>query len=115
MSVRNLPIGTAASIAASQANGRKSRGRHTKEQRLAKEMAAKLPVRLLGLAEARVLNQEPGAAERLYRELTAPYPYLPPLLARNLQDLARLYPELEAWERIRDAQLEQRWAENKLT
>ena len=116
MSLRKLPTGTAASIAASQANGRKSHGRFTKEQiRQAEEIVAKLPVRLLGLAEARVLNQEPGAAERLYRELTAPYgPNLPPLLARNFQDLARLYLELEAWERIRDAQLEQRWMQNHL-
>jgi hypothetical protein len=116
MSLRKPPERTSALIAANQANGRKSRGRFTEEQiRRAEELAAKYPVRLLGLAEARVLNQEPGAAERLYRELIAPYPHLPPLLERSFQDLARLYLELEAWERIRDAQLEQRWAQNKLT
>jgi hypothetical protein len=115
MSLRKPPERTAAAVAARQANGRKSRGRFTNEQiRRSEEMVAKLPVRLLGLAEARVLNQEPGAAERLYRELIAPYPYLPPLLERSFQDLARLYLELEAWERIRDAQLEQRWAQNNL-
>ena len=67
------------------------------------------PVRLLGLAEARTLNQEPLAAEELYQELIKPFEPVPALVARHFQDLARLYLELEAWERIRDAQLEDRW------
>ena len=67
------------------------------------------PVRLMGLAEARTLNQEPLAAEELYQELIKPFEPVPALVARHFQDLARLYLELEAWERIRDAQLEDRW------
>lgn len=116
MSVRKPPKRTAASIAASQANGRKSLGPIPEEiLRQVEEKAAKYPVRLLGLAEMRVLNQDLGAAERLYRALIAPYADLPPLLDRNFQDLARQYLELEAWERIRDAQLEHRWEQNKHT
>jgi hypothetical protein len=65
--------------------------------------------RLLGLAEARILRQQPGAAELLYRKLIAPYgPNVPALLAMHFQDLARLQLELQAWERIRDAELDHR-------
>jgi len=35
-------------------------------------------------------------------------------LDHNFQDLARQYLELEAWERIRDAGLDHRWARNKI-
>jgi hypothetical protein len=117
MSLRKSPERTEALVAANQANGRKSLGRIPPElRRKIEEMAARYPVRLLGLAETRVLNQDLGAAERLYRELIAPYePDVPPLLAHNFQDLARYYLELEAWERIRDAQLEHRWEQNKHT
>lgn len=116
MSVRKPPKRTAASIATSQANGSQSLGRIPLAlRRKIEEMAARYPVRLLGLAETRVLNHDLGAAERLYRSLIAPYPDLPPLLDRNFQDLARQYLELEAWERIRDAQLEHRWEQNKHT
>jgi len=72
------------------------------------------PVRLLGLAEARVLNQDVGAAENLYQELIAPYPNAPAILKLHFQDLARTHLELKAWERIRDAQLEERWVQNHL-
>ena len=71
-------------------------------------------VRLLGLAQARALNQEPGAAEQLYRDLIAPYNPPPAILALHLQDLARLHLELQAWERIGDAQLEHRWQQNNI-
>jgi hypothetical protein len=115
--LRKSPKRTEATIAASRANGSKSLGRIPPALlRKVEEMAARYPVRLLGLAETRVLNQDLGAAERLYRELIAPYgDDLPPLLDRNFQDLARSYLELEAWERIRDAGLEYRWAQNKHT
>jgi len=100
---------------ASRANGRKSRGPVTAagKQRVGQN-ARKLPVRLLGLTEAKVLNQEPGAAERLYRELIAPYEPAPPILALHFQDMARQRLELEAWERIRDAWLEDHWQQNDI-
>ena len=63
----------------------------------------------MGLSDTRILNQEPGAALRIYRELITPYEPVPPILALHFQDLARLYLELQAWERIRDARLEHRW------
>ncbi|HEY6292509.1 MAG TPA: hypothetical protein VI455_13255 [Terriglobia bacterium] len=101
--------------AASRANGRKSRGPVTDAgKQRASQNARKLPIRLLGLAEAKTLNQELASAEVLYRELIAPYEPAPPLLAMHFQDLARLRLELEAWERIRDAQLEDRWQQNDL-
>ena len=63
--------------------------------------------------ESRVFGQEPGAAEELYRELIRPYERpgepVPPMLAIHFHDLARLHLEVEAWERIRDAQIEERW------
>ena len=74
----------------------------------------KLSLRLLGVAEARALNQEPNAAGQLYRELIAPYEPVPALLALHFQDLARLELELQTWERIRDAQLEHRAQQNAL-
>ncbi|HXJ93525.1 MAG TPA: hypothetical protein VMT20_11655 [Terriglobia bacterium] len=115
MSVRKPPKRSEAAAAASRANGRKARCPIPEEiVRQVSERAARYPIRLLGLAEMRVLNQDLGAAEKLYRELIAPYSYLPPLLSRNFQDLARQYLELEAWERIRDAGLEHRWARNKI-
>jgi len=97
--------------AANRANARKSTGPRTAEgKRRSSQNARRLSLRLLGLAEARALNQDLGAAEQLYRELTAPYAgQLPPLVDRQFQDLARLYLELEAWERIRDASVEHRW------
>jgi hypothetical protein len=104
--------------AANRANAAKSTGPRTEAgKRRARlngfeHQPANRSVRLLGLAEARTLRQEPGAAERLYQELIAPYEPAPALLKMHFQDLARLHLELEAWERIRDAQLEHRWQQN---
>jgi len=36
------------------------------------------------------------------------------MLAMHFQDLARLRLELEAWERIRDAQIEERWRQGQI-
>jgi hypothetical protein len=98
-------------IASNRANAQKSTGPRTEEgkQRASLNSLKRRSIRLLGLAEARTLRQEPGAAEKLYRELIAPYEPAPALLAAHFEDLARLRLELEAWERIRDAQLEDRW------
>lgn len=69
--------------------------------------------RLLGFPESLSLDLEPGAAIHLYHELIAPYqkvPHgkLPPLLDMHFRDLARLQLELQAWEAIRDAELQNR-------
>src|SRR6516164_8193806 len=103
-------------IAANRANARKSTGPRTQEgkRRVSLNGQKRRAIRLLGLAEARTLRQEPGAAEKLYRELIAPYEPAPALLASHFEDLARLRLELEAWERIRDAQLEARWQQSDI-
>ena len=63
--------------------------------------------RLPGGPEAIALKPEPGAAIHLYKELIAPYEPAPPaLLSMHFRDLARLQLELEAWEGIRDAEME---------
>jgi hypothetical protein len=100
-------------IASNRANAQKSTGPRTGEgkQRARLNGIKRRSVRLLGLAEARTLRHEPGAAERLYRELIAPYE---PALALHFEDLARLRLELEAWERIRDAQMEARWQQTDI-
>ncbi len=96
--------------AANRANAQKSTGPRTDRgvERVAKNLPSAPLARLLGLAEARILKLEPGAAEQLYRKLIAPYEPAPALLALHFQDLARLQLELHALERIRDAQLEHR-------
>jgi hypothetical protein len=95
--------------AASQANGRKSRGPVTEAGKSRSSQNARKPTdRLLGLTEVRTLHHQPGAALKLYREMIAPYEPAPALLARHIQDLARLYLELEALECIRDATLDHR-------
>jgi len=96
-------------VTANRANAQKSTGPCTEQgmQRVAQNLRAPLPpARLLGLAEATALKQEPGAAEQLYRKLIEPYGNPPALLALHFEDLARLQLELRALERIRDAQLE---------
>jgi hypothetical protein len=117
---RRLLRTSARKLAANRANARKATGPRTEE---GKKRAAqngftqgleRRSVRLLGLAEARTLRQDPGAAERLYEQLIAPYQPAPAILAMHFQDLARLHMELEAWERIRDAQLEHRWQQSDL-
>jgi hypothetical protein len=97
--------------AANRANSLLSTGPRTEagKERSRLNGLKRRPVRLMGLAESRTLNQEPLAAEELYQELIEPFEPVPALVARHFQDLARLYLELEAWERIRDAQLEDRW------
>lgn len=101
-------------LASNRANAQKSTGPRTErgKKRVRLNGFRRRSVRLLGLAEARTLRQEPGEAERLYEELIAPYQPAPAILAMHFQDLARLHLELEAWERIRDAQLEHRWQQN---
>jgi len=103
-------------IAANRANARKSTGPRTQEgkRRVSLNGQKRRAIRLLGLAEARTLRQEPGAAEKLYRELIAPYEPAPALLASHFEDYARLRLELEAWERIRDAYLEARWQQSDI-
>ncbi|HEV2424914.1 MAG TPA: hypothetical protein VGZ29_08810 [Terriglobia bacterium] len=104
-------------LESNRANARKSTGPRTergKKRARLNGFMRRRSVRLLGLAEARTLRQEPGAAEQLYAELIAPYQPAPAILAMHFQDLARLHLELEAWERIRDAQLEHRWQQNDI-
>ncbi|HXJ93804.1 MAG TPA: hypothetical protein VMT20_13210, partial [Terriglobia bacterium] len=95
---------------ANRANAQKSTRPRTERGlvQVAKNLSGLPGPRLLGLAEARILKLEPGAAEQLYRKLIAPYEPAPPLLALHFQDLARLELELQALERIREAQLEDR-------
>jgi molybdenum cofactor guanylyltransferase len=100
--------------AANRVNAQKSTGPRTPPGKLRSSQNARISVRLLGLAEARTLNQDLNAAGDLYRQLIAPYEPAPPLLARQFEDLARIYLELEAWERIRDAQLEDRWQQSDI-
>ena len=109
MPLRKSPERTPKLIAANRANARRSTGPRTAEgkQRVGLNFLDR-SVRLLGVAEFRTLNQEPNAAGRLYRRLIAPYEPAPALLALHFQDLARLELELQAWERIRDAQIEHR-------
>ncbi|HEY6291200.1 MAG TPA: hypothetical protein VI455_06500, partial [Terriglobia bacterium] len=82
-------------LAANRANAARSTGPQTElgKQRVILNLQPPCP-RLLGLAHARTLNQEPGMAEALYRRLIAPYEPAPPLLALHFQDLARLCLEL---------------------
>jgi hypothetical protein len=103
-------------IEANRANAQKSTGPRTEEgkQRASQNNQKRRSIRLLGLAEARTLRQEPGAAEKLYLELIEPFEPAPALLASHFEDLARLRLELEAWERIRDAQLEARWQQSDI-
>jgi len=106
---------SARKLESNRANAQKSTGPRTergKKRVSLNGFMRRRSVRLLGLAEARTLRQEPGAAERLYEELIAPYQPAPAILVMHFQDLARLHLELEAWERIRDAQLEHRWQQN---
>jgi hypothetical protein len=102
---------------ANRANAQNSTGPRTEVGlgRVARNLPVPLPpARLLGLAEARTLKLEPGAAEQLYRELIAPFQPVSPLLAMHFHDLARLQLELRALERIRDALLEHRAQQNSL-
>jgi hypothetical protein len=112
---RRLPR-TASRTAANRANARRSTGPRTAagKRRVSRNLPDPLASRLMGLVEARVFDQQPGAAEKLYREIIRPYEPVPPLLAMHFHDLARLHLELETWERIRDADLEERWRQNRI-
>lgn len=114
-SARRLPK-TAARTSANRTNAKKFTGPRTVagKRRAARNLPDPRASRLMGLVEARVLNQKPGAAEKLYREITRVYEPVPPLLAMHFHDLARLHLELEAWERIRDAQIEERWRQSDI-
>jgi hypothetical protein len=96
-------------LAARRANAGKSTGPRTGDGKLRAYQnlttATRHFDRLLGLPEATILGQEVGAAVHLYYDLIAPYEPAPPLLAMHFRDLARLQLELQAWERIRDAQM----------
>jgi len=111
---------SAVRAAASRANARKSTGPRTEVGKLRSSRNAlkQRSTRLLGEVESRLLGQAPGSAEELYRELIRPYERLgepaPPMLAMHFHDLARLRLELETWERIRDAQIEERWRQSDI-
>ncbi len=109
MSLRRSPTRTAKSPAANAED--------TGSSLDIRQEAAKHPVtgqmkrdykRLMGFSEALTLDLEPGAAIHLYHELIAPYKQVPPLLAMHFRDLARLQLELQAWEGIRDAEMQHR-------
>jgi hypothetical protein len=105
-----------AKAAANRANSQQSTGPRTEDgKRRASRNAAKYhSARLWGEVESRTLGQQPGAAEELYRELIRPYEPLPAILEIHFRGLAREQLELEAWEGIRDAQLEEGWRQNTI-
>jgi len=107
---------TRARTAANRANAKKSTGPRTAKgkRRVSRNLPDPRASRLMGMVEARIFDQQPGAAEKLYREITQPYEPVPPLLAMHFHDLARLHLELETWERIRDAQIEERWRQSDI-
>ncbi|HUI40608.1 MAG TPA: hypothetical protein VL523_01450, partial [Terriglobia bacterium] len=95
MPLRKSPRPTPALVAANHTNALKSTGPRSEEgkQRVSLNLRP-APARLLGLAEARNFIQDAGAAEKLYRDLLAPFEPAPALLAMHFQDLARLQLEL---------------------
>lgn len=109
-----------AKLAANRANARKCTGPRTEQgKRRARMNALKsYSGRLYGAVQSRTLRLDPGGAERIYRELIAPYERpgrpAPAMLALHFHDLARLRLELEAWERIRDAELAERWRQGNI-
>lgn len=106
--------------AARRANALKSTGPRTVEGKIRVSQNARKwhTRRLHGDVEAKTLGQDPGTAEDLYRELISPYERsghpAPPMLAMHFHDLARLRLELEAWEHIRDAQIDERWRQGQM-
>jgi hypothetical protein len=102
-------------LAANRGNALKSTGPRTGEgkQRVTQNLFGG-STRLLGMAETRALNLEPDAAGKLFRDLIAPFEPAPVLLVLHFQDYARLQLELQAWERIRDAMVEDRAQQNRL-
>lgn len=121
MSLRKSPSPTHGSLTARRANALKSTGprtelgklRVTRNMRVTGDMRRNFR-RLLGVPEAVFLDQEPGAAVHLYYDLISPYKKVPPLLKMHFRDLARLELELQAWEGIRDAELEHRTEQTAL-
>jgi hypothetical protein len=115
MPLRKSPTPSDKSLAARRTNALKSTGPRTDlgKLRVTANMRRNFR-RLLGLPEAVFLDQEPGAAIHLYHELISPYAEVPPLLAMHFRELARLELELQAWEGIRDAEMEHRTEQTAL-
>ena len=109
-----------AQVAANRLNAMKSTGPRTAAGKRRSRMNAlkSYSARLTGAAQTVSLRLEAGGAERLYEELVRPYQRpdrpVPAMLALHLHDLARLRLELEAWERIRDAEMEEQWRQGKI-
>ncbi len=74
---------TPARTAASRANSAQSTGPRSPggKWRTSRNLPHQRSPRLLGSVESRLLGQEPGAAEQLYREITAPFEPVPALVA----------------------------------
>ncbi|HEV2425143.1 MAG TPA: hypothetical protein VGZ29_09990 [Terriglobia bacterium] len=111
---------SAAKMAANRANALKSTGPRTGQGKRRSRMNGlkSYSGRLYGAVQSRTLRLDLGGAERIYQELVRPYERpgrpVPPMLAMHLHDLARLRLELESWERIRDAELQERWRQGQI-
>jgi hypothetical protein len=109
-----------ARVAANRLNALKSTGPRTAAGKRRSRINAlrNYSGRLTGAAQTVSLRLESGGAERLYAELVRPYQRpdrpVPAMLAIHFHDLARLRLELEAWERIRDAEMEEQWRQGKI-
>jgi hypothetical protein len=109
-----------AQVAANRLNALKSTGPRTAAGKRRSRMNAlkSYSGRLTGAAQTVSLRLEAGGAERLYEELVRPYQRadrpVPAMLAIHFHDLARLRLELETWERIRDAEMEEQWRQGKI-
>jgi len=113
-------VDTTTRVAANRLNALKSTGPRTAAGKRRSRMNAlrNYSGRLTGAAQTVSLRLEPGGAERLYEQLVRPYQRpdrpVPAMLAMHFHDLARLRLELETWERIRDAEMEEQWRQGKI-